>query len=52
MHTFKVTMVELQKDGTAHTLEQVAYCRDRQEVIEWYGLEQPDILSYSITQID
>lgn len=52
MHTYKVTMVERQKDGSTHTLEQTAHCRDRQEVIEWYGLEKPDIVSYTIVQID
>lgn len=52
MHTYKVIMVELQKDGTTHTLTQTAYCRDRQEVIEWYGLDKEDIVSYTITQID
>ncbi len=45
---FKVTMVERQKDGTTHTIEQTAICRTRQEVIDWYGLNEPDIVSYKI----
>jgi len=51
MHDYKVTMVELQKDGTTRTIIQQAHCRDRQEVIDWYGLEQPDILSYTIVEV-
>ena len=51
MHDYKVVMVELQKDGTTRTLTQTAHCRDRLEVIEWYGLDQPDIISYSITEV-
>lgn len=50
MATFNVTMVELQKDGSTLTLEQTAYCETRQQVIDFYGLDQPDILSYSITE--
>ena len=51
MHTYKITMVERQKDGTTRTLTQTAVCRDRQEVIEWYGLEEPDIVSYTIVEV-
>ena len=48
MAKFKVTMVERQKDGSTHTLEQYAVCQTRQQVIDWYGLEEPDIVSYHI----
>ena len=51
MREFKVTMVERQKDGSTHTLTQTAYCRDRKEVIEWYGLNEPDIVSYTIEEV-
>ena len=52
MKTFKVTMQERQKDGSVHTLNQVAICRNRQEVIDWYGLNEPDIISYDIEEIE
>lgn len=50
MRKFKITMVERQKDGTTRTLTQSAVCRNRQEVIEWYGLKEPDIVSYKIEE--
>ena len=48
---YKVTMVELQKDGTTRTLTQDAYCRSEQEVIKFYGLNEPDILSFDIQEV-
>lgn len=48
MTRFKVTMEELQKDGSVHTIEQTAVCSTRKQVIEWYGLNEPDIVSYKI----
>lgn len=45
---FKVTMQERQKDGSIHTIEQTAVCQTRQQVIDWYGLNEPDIVSYNI----
>ena len=48
MAKFKVTMVERQKDGSTRTLEQYAVCQNRQQVIDWYGLDEPDIVSYHI----
>ena len=48
MPKFKVTMVERQKDRTTHTIEQMAICSTRQQVIDWYGLKEPDIVSYKI----
>jgi hypothetical protein len=51
MHTYKITMEERQKDGSTRTLTQTAYCRDRQEAIEWYGLNEPDIVSYKIEEV-
>lgn len=45
---FKVTMQERQKDGSIHTIEQTAVCQTRQQVIGWYGLNEPDIVDYKI----
>jgi hypothetical protein len=47
---FKVTMQERQKDGSIHTIEQTAVCQTRQQVIDWYGLNEPDIVSYEIEE--
>lgn len=51
-HTFKVTMVEAGRDGKERTIEQTAVCENRQQVMEFYGLNEPDIVSYRIQQID
>jgi hypothetical protein len=51
MHTYKVIMNERQKDGSVRTLNQTTRCENRQQVIEWYGLEEPDIVSYKIEEI-
>jgi hypothetical protein len=50
MRTFEITMSELGKDGKVRTIIQVAVCQNRRQVIEWYGLNQPDILSYTIIE--
>ncbi len=50
MATFKVTMVERQKDGSVHTIEQTAVCSTRKQVMEWYVLNEPDIVSYKIEE--
>lgn len=50
MAKFRVTMVELQKDGSTRTLTQTAVCSTRQQVVDWYGLNEPDIVSYSIEE--
>jgi hypothetical protein len=47
---FKVKMQERQKDGSIHTIEQTAVCQTRQQVIDWYGLNEPDIVSYKIEE--
>ena len=52
MPKFKVTMKERQRDGSIHTLEQTAFCQSRQQVIEFYGLNEPDIVGYTIEPID
>ena len=51
MAKFKITMEELQKDGSVRTLTQHAVCGNRQQVIDWYGLNEPDIVSYTIEEI-
>ena len=43
-------MEERQRDGSTHTLTQTAVCQNRQQVIEFYGLNEPDIISYTITE--
>lgn len=48
MNKYNVTMVERQKDGTTRTLTQTAVCNSEKEVIDWYGLNEPDIVSYDI----
>lgn len=49
-HTYDVIMHELQKDGSVHELRQTAICPSRDDVIRIYGLDQPDIVSYEITE--
>lgn len=51
MKTFKVTMKERGADGVVRTIEQNACCENRQQVIEWYGLNEPDIIDYTITEV-
>lgn len=48
MNKYKVTMVERQKDGTTCTLTQTAYCETEKQVIDFYGLNEPDIVSFNI----
>lgn len=41
-----------QEDGSVRTIEQKAICKGRkEELIEPYGLNQPDIVSYTIEEI-
>ena len=44
-------MNERQSDGSIRTLTQTAICDNRQQVIDWYGLTQPDIVSYDIQEL-
>ena len=48
MATFKVTMRERAADGTIHELEQTAICESEKQVIDFYGLNEPDIVNYKI----
>lgn len=52
MKKFKVTMRELGRDGQVREIKQTAYCETRQQVIDFYGLNEPYILDYEITEID
>lgn len=51
MKVFEVTMKEAGRDGVVRTIEQTAICNSRREVIEFYGLNEPDIISYAIKEI-
>lgn len=47
---YKVTMQERQADGSVRTLEQISFAPSREAVIEWYGINEPDIVSYTIKE--
>lgn len=47
MAKFKVVMKEV---GSDHEITQTAVCETREQVIKWYGLEDPDIEYYRITE--
>lgn len=51
MKTFKVTMQERGEDGVVRTINQTTVCESRQQVIDWYGLNEPDIVSYNIKEV-
>lgn len=48
--TYKVTMIEL-RNGREHTIVQECSAPDREAVIAWYGLREPDIVNYKIEEI-
>ena len=50
MKTFEVTMEEIGTDGKVRTIKQTAVCESREQVVEIYGLNEPDILSYDIKE--
>ena len=45
-------MQEIQKDGSIRTIEQEAICENRRTVVDWYGLKEPDIVSYKIEAME
>ena len=49
--TFRVTMQERQENGSVRTLAQVAVCPAEQDVIKFYGLNEPDIVSFDIKEV-
>lgn len=52
MATFQVFMKELGEDGVVREIRQTAVCESEQQVISFYGLNEPDILSYEIKQVN
>ena len=51
MVKFEVTMKERGRDGVVRELKQAAICETRSQVVEFYGLNEPDIVSYSIREV-
>lgn len=51
MKKFEVTIKEMGKDGKIRIIMQTSICESRKQVIEFYGLNEPDILSYSIKEV-
>lgn len=52
MKKFEVIMKEMGRDGVVRTLHQTAVCENRRQVVEWYGLEEPDIIEYTINEVE
>lgn len=50
MKHFRVTMIEC-RDGKVRKIVQEAYCESRAQVVEFYGLNEPDIFSYQIEEL-
>lgn len=50
MKHFRVTMIEC-REGKVRELVQEVYCESRAKVIEFYGLNEPDIFSYRIEEL-
>ena len=51
MKKFEVIMQEIGRDGKIRILRQTAYCESEEDVIKWYGLNEKDIVSYSIKEL-
>ena len=51
MKRFEIKMKEMGKDGKVRTITQTALCESRKQVIDFYGLNEPDIISYNIKEI-
>ena len=50
MKHFRVTMIE-RREGKVLEIVQEAYCESRAQVVEFYGLNEPDIFSYRIEEL-
>ena len=48
---YRVTMVEAGRDGKERTIVQEAYAPNRRAVIDFYGLNEADIISYRIEEL-
>lgn len=51
MSVFEITMDEVQSDGSIKTITQTAVCRDERQVIDFYGLYEPDIVRFNIKKL-
>lgn len=47
---YRVTMIE-RRGGAEHRIQQECIAQDRADVIAWYGLNEPDIVSYRIEEV-
>ena len=52
MKKFEVTFEEVMPNGVTHICTRTAIVENRQAVIDWYGLEEPEVLSYKIVEIE
>lgn len=52
MKKFEVTMKERGRDGIVREIKQTAICESRRQVVEFYGLNEPDIISYTIKEAE
>lgn len=52
LHTFEIEMKEIQPNGCLYTTRRTARAETYEQVIENYGLDEPDIESYTIIQLD
>ncbi len=51
-HAYKVTMNVRQEDGSIRTFTRTAVLESLEAVIDWYGLDDSDIVSYTIEEIN
>ena len=51
MKIFEVTMTEIGRDGKARKITLTAFCENRRQVIDFYGLKEPDIVDYEIKEV-
>ena len=50
MPKFNVTIEERAADGRVNIINQTAVCQNRQQIIDFYGLEEADVISYTIEE--
>lgn len=51
MILYRVKFTEKGKDGQERTFIREVFCESRQQVIDWYGLNEPDIINYTIDAV-
>lgn len=49
---YKVKFTEILPDGTFHKSERTCSTLNKKQIIDFYGLDHPDILDYSIEEIN